>query len=258
LTTGKEISWSVSDPSIAFVESLLADEAIALIYGVAEGDVNVSYRDFDARGQSTGNEGSSPLTVTAAILQDIELWPFDDQSRPEGTSLQFTATGVYGPSDNRDITDDVNWISSDPAVAVFDIETKGLLYTLPGTAGNTADVTASMENTDNPPELIESLPVNVTVSNATLDSINLAPITPKITVGETIQFTVTGYFSDGVQSDITERVTWSSDEEFFATVSNNPGSKGLATGVSVGTATIRVQDPQSALQANTNLTVSQE
>jgi len=254
----RDTSWSVDDQSIAIVAARLANAQIAVVLGMSEGETSVVFRDYNARGEQTGNVGSSPLTVTGAILQDIELWPVDDQSQPEGTSLQFTATGIYGPGDNRDITDDVNWRSSDPAVAVFDIETRGLLYTLPGTTGNTTDATASMQNTDNPPELIESAPTAVAVNDATLEQLRLAPTGPTITIGETLQLYATGTFSNDQDLPVTERVTWSADDDFFATVSNTAGSKGQVTGVGVGTTTIRIVDPQSGVETNTNVTVRQE
>ena len=58
--------------------------------------------------------------------------------------------------------------------------------------------------------------------------------------------------------DVTDIVTWSSDDEIFATVSNTPETKGPVTGVSVGVATIRIKDPQSGQKSNTGVPVVQE
>ncbi len=253
---GQQESWIVSDTAIAFVESLHAKEAIAVVRGVVEGDVNVVYQDYDVAG-NRGPEDTVPLTVTAAILSSIELWPDTDQSAPAGTWIQFTAYGFYA-GERIDITNDVNWISSNQAVAVFDIETPGWLTILPGTAGITANVTASMENTANPPELIDSPPIAVTVNDETLVSLQIAPVNSTVTVADTVPYSVLGTYSAGPPFDITEQVTWSSDHEHFATVSNADGSRGQVTGLSVGTATIRVVDPQTGLDTNASIPIVQE
>jgi hypothetical protein len=59
----------------------------------------------------------------------------------------------------------------------------------------------------------------------------------------TLQYTATGHFSDNTTQDITKSVTWSSSDTSVATISNQLGSKGLATtdgvtGTTVITATL--------------------
>ncbi|MFC2023047.1 Ig-like domain-containing protein [Chloroflexota bacterium] len=63
-----------------------------------------------------------------------------------------------------------------------------------------------------------------------LTTIEISPPSPNsIAIGETIQFTATGTYSDGSTEDITSRVKWSSVND-HATISPT----GLATGVSAG------------------------
>jgi hypothetical protein len=57
-------------------------------------------------------------------------------------------------------------------------------------------------------------------------------------VAGTLQFTATGHYSDGTTQPLTEEVTWSSSSLGVATISNANGSRGIATGVSMGTTTI--------------------
>ncbi|RYZ64733.1 MAG: hypothetical protein EOP08_08390, partial [Proteobacteria bacterium] len=54
----------------------------------------------------------------------------------------------------------------------------------------------------------------------------------------TQQLAAVGTYSDATTQDLTETVTWSSNELAAATVSNADGSRGLATGVGEGEATI--------------------
>jgi hypothetical protein len=52
------------------------------------------------------------------------------------------------------------------------------------------------------------------------------------------QFIATGTFADASQQDLTQSVTWTSAPVGIATISNIGGTKGAATGVSVGSAIV--------------------
>ncbi|MFZ0828415.1 MAG: Ig-like domain-containing protein, partial [Verrucomicrobiia bacterium] len=69
---------------------------------------------------------------------------------------------------------------------------------------------------------------------ATLTSISVTPASPSIIVGGTQQFTATGTYSDGSTQNITSQAAWASSNAVVATIITS----GLATGASVGTATI--------------------
>ncbi len=66
--------------------------------------------------------------------------------------------------------------------------------------------------------------------------------------GNVVQFIANGTYNRGPDEDITNKVTWASALESVATVSNAPGSKGLATAVAFPT----------CLVANTTITASLE
>ena len=78
----------------------------------------------------------------------------------------------------------------------------------------------------------------LTVTPATLVSLAVTPTAPSIARGLTQQFVATGTFSDGSTQVLTSTVTWSSSNTVVASIAN-AGSPGLATGLSVGTTTIR-------------------
>lgn len=71
-----------------------------------------------------------------------------------------------------------------------------------------------------------------------LTAITVAPSSATMAPGTTSRFTATGRNSQGGLVDLTASVTWSSSDTGVATVSNAAGSKGLATAVSIGSATI--------------------
>jgi len=70
-------------------------------------------------------------------------------------------------------------------------------------------------------------------SEATVTSIVVAPPTPSIDVGDTVQLAATAHFDDGSETDVTAEATWESLNGTVATVSG-----GLVTGVTGGNALI--------------------
>ena len=66
----------------------------------------------------------------------------------------------------------------------------------------------------------------------------IEPNGKSISVGDKLNLKATVYFSNGDTKDVTNEVTWSSDNETYATVGDTSSDKGLVTGKDVGTATI--------------------
>src|SRR5581483_180652 len=79
---------------------------------------------------------------------------------------------------------------------------------------------------------------NLTVTNATLQSITITPANATIVTGTKQQMTATGNYSDSSTHDITTQVTWSTTDQSTVDVSNAIGSEGLATGKKPGTVTV--------------------
>jgi len=77
-----------------------------------------------------------------------------------------------------------------------------------------------------------------------------------LALGAGEQFTATGTYSDLSTQDLTDFVTWSSSLAGTATVSNSPGSQGLATRIAAGATTITATDPASLLSSAAALTIS--
>ena len=254
-------TWSVSNTNYASIREefdVNRGGPIGLVRGEAPGTVSVEYRDALITGQRTGVEGSTDLTVSGGLLQTIEVWPTPDAIPPADAGQVFSAFGLYGGGDNRYITDEVIWTSSNQAVGVFDPAIKGLLITLPGTAGRTTIVIASMLNTANPPVNIVSPTTTVAVNNAVLEYLTINPQNPTV-FNVPVQLEAIAVFSNQQTRDFTERVTWTVDalDADIATVSNAPGSKGQVTGLSPGVARIWVKDPSTTEEASTEVTVSQ-
>ncbi|MBI3770107.1 MAG: Ig-like domain-containing protein [Deltaproteobacteria bacterium] len=71
------------------------------------------------------------------------------------------------------------------------------------------------------------------------------PATRAISEDASTNFTAIAEFRNGATQNYTQKVTWSSSKDTIATVSNDTGTRGRATGHRPGTVTISVRDPVS-------------
>jgi trimeric autotransporter adhesin len=173
----------------------------------------------------SGYTGCFQLTVSGAALVSIAVTPANP-SIVDGTTQQFTATATYADATTRDITSSVT-------------STKGLAS---GESPGSVLVIATLGSI--------SGSTTLTVTNATLLSIAVTPVTPSVPKGSTQQFTATGTYSDGSTQDITATVTWASTDVTKATIA----AGGLSSTLVVGTTTIRATS--GAITGTTVLTVT--
>jgi hypothetical protein len=85
-----------------------------------------------------------------------------------------------------------------------------------------------------------------------LETISVIPGSGTIGIEETEQFTATGYYSDGSESDLTDSASWDSSDPFVASI-----DYGMATGLSEGTTYITAtQDGIDSSPATLNVTAT--
>jgi trimeric autotransporter adhesin len=111
------VLWTSSDPSLATMSN--SSGSYGWANGIAPGTVTV----IAAFG---GQVGIASLTVTDATLTTITITPANP-SVALGTRQQFSAKGTFSDSSTEDLTQQVTWTSSDPAVAI--INSAGLALT---------------------------------------------------------------------------------------------------------------------------------
>jgi 6-phosphogluconolactonase (cycloisomerase 2 family) len=175
-----------------------------------------------------GVSGTTTLTVTAAKLASIGVTPAAVRIAA-GENHQFTATGVYTDNTTHDMTAAVKWSSSAAAVAT--------VANAPGSSGlattvvpGAATVTATFGGLTGTAAL--------TVTAATLASIEITPANASVAAGMKHQFTATGVYSDHSTHDLTTTAVWSSSAPAVAGISNTSHSNGLATALSPGSTTL--------------------
>jgi uncharacterized protein YjdB len=216
------VTWSSSTASVATIDA----NGLASIIAAGSTTITATVGAFT---------DTTTITVVPAQLTSITLSPASVSIAP-GTQQQFVATGNFDDGSTQVLTSAL-WSSS--AISVLTIDANGLGVAVgPGTSTVTAI------------SGIISATASVTVTNATLVSLAIAPLASSMPAGAVKQFTATGTFSDNSTEDMTNSVLWSSSDASTATVDNS----GLATSIAMGNTTITAA--WGAITQSTTLTVS--
>ena len=140
-----------------------------------------------------------------------------------GTTQQFVATITYSDSSTGNVTALATWLSSNTPVATMNPGTPGLATGLaPGLSSISATFSGFVGGTQ------------LTVTAATLSSIQVTPANATSALGTTRQFTASGTYSDNSTQDLTATATWSSSAPAVASIA----AGGLATTASIGSTMI--------------------
>ncbi len=237
-------TWSSADTAIVTMNpNGLADSGLAT--PVMAGSTVVTAA-MDAT-----TSGSTVVSVVEATLNSIAVTPLLP-NLAAGTSQQFSATGTFSNGNTMDLTRYVEWQSVDVAVATFNPNfqsNSGLLSAL--VIGNT-DISASLQGVQSTTAL--------TVSEATLVSVALTPLTPEMSSGQALQMQLTGTYTDSTEGDLTNSAVWSSANTNIATFNPNlqPDS-GLVNAVAAGSTVLSAEFTTADLQtfsSSTSLTVT--
>lgn len=162
-----------------------------------------------------------------------------------GESAHFTATAVFTNGDTQDFTERVKWISAtEVAVAPNEAGDRGRVDAVDGgsTAISVLDEATGVSSADTGEDAL------LTVT-ATLERIELLPITATRGTGESIRLRATGHFAGGFTRDVAARLTYASSAPGVANPTNDPVAlnHSRVVAVGVGTATISATDPASGV-----------
>ena len=175
----------------------------------------------------------------AASLLGLGVGP-DSPRVTVGDLLQLRARGFYSDTTSRDLTDTVAWHSDDEVVLSVSsaLDSEGLATPL---AAGSAQVWAERFG-------IVSNELRVTVTEATMESLQLAPAQLELHVGESAVVTAEALFSDGSTGNASGSVRWGTSRAAVATVTGG----GEIEGRGVGQAEVRglVDLADSTLESN--------
>jgi 6-phosphogluconolactonase (cycloisomerase 2 family) len=184
--------------------------------------------------------GSSHSITGSTEVSSIEVGP-PDSKVAMGLASQFTATGIMRDGSKRNLSAQVAWSSSNPAIAWM-----GAGGTVATLRSGTATIKATLNSV--------SGSTSLTVTPAVLMSIEVTPPNPSFANGLTLQLVATGIYSDNSTHDLTSAVTWSSSSSAVASVSNSAGSAGLARALSPGSSMVTAA--LGSVSSNMTLTVT--
>ncbi len=251
------VTWSSSSSSTATVSNASGSQGLAT--GAGAGAATITATDSAAL-----LSGTAALTVTPVIAAPDPLPPTLVTvavtpalgSVTVGDTQQFAATGIYSDSSTENLTDAVTWSSSATGTATISNAAGSQ-----GLATGVADGAVTITATDSAALIsgtaaLTVTPVAIPVVPPVLVSVAVTPAVGSVTVGSGEQFSATGIYSDSSTQDLTDAVTWSSSATGTATISNTPGSQGLATGVADGAVTVTATDSAALLSGTAALTVT--
>ena len=223
-----------------------------------------------AAGVSSSGAENSVLTVVGP-LECIVLSPATDE-RDVGESFFYTAIGHFQGGGTQNLTPNVDYTSSNEAVALA-LNTAGqksrvdpvgpgtttISATDPGTGvssddagcnGNatltvplpaTPTVTATPTATSTAPTATPTVTATPTPTpTPMLVNLDITPKTRQVTVGDVARYTVTGTFSDGSTQNLTQNVTYISSLPTVATAPNEQDDRSRIESASIGITTISV------------------
>jgi uncharacterized delta-60 repeat protein len=221
------VTWSSSNTGVATIN------ATGLATAVDPGTTVV-------RATSGAISGTATLNVTDARIVSLAISP-TNASIPNGTSLQYVATGTFSDGSTRNLTSSATWSSTNPGVATINATGRATGVSV----GNT-NIGASFGGV--------SASTGLTVTNAVLTGITVSPTTATIPDGTTQSFRAIATFSDGTNLELTgSDISWTSSNLGVATIN----AAGLATAVDPGTTTIRATSTSSpAISGTATLNVS--
>lgn len=229
--------WSSSTPSVASIGTGTGSPGLAVSTGAGSTSITASFNGV------TSNSAS--LTVNPANLRSISITP-SNPSIAIGKTQQFTATGSYSDGSTKDITASASWASSNTQVAAMS-NTAGSTGLATALSVGTTSVSASFAG-------VTSNTATLKVTAVELTSITVTPANPSIIIGNGLQLSALGTFSDNTTQDLTATATWTSSNTSVAIISMTPGSQGFATSIGAGTTTITAAS--GTVSGNTLLTVT--
>ena len=215
----KDITWQSSDTSVATIANASGSEGLATALSAGETAILATYMNVEV--------GRTNLTVEDAVIVSLEVFP-TEVFMAVGTTEQLTAIATYSDEVAQDVTADASWVSADPDVATVGNGDSSGLVTGVSIASTTVTVTFEGIATNVPVDVGDPIPVSAVVR----------PESVQLDVNMTQQFRAIAEFSDDSTLDITEIVTWQSDDPDIAQISNEEGSEGIASALSAGTTEI--------------------
>ena len=231
----EQVVWSSSASSIASVSNAPGTRGIVQAANVGNATITATQGSVS---------GTASVVVTTAVLAAIQVSP-PSPTVPRGLTRQLAATGLFTDGTTQDLTTQASWSSADELIATVSNAggSEGMSQAVDqGVVTITATVGARTGS------------IQLTVSAAILQVIQVNPVSPSVSAGLTLPLSATGVYSDSTTQDVTSQVTWTSSDSGIATISNASGFEGVVTGGTIGSAVMTAS--LSGVTGSTTVTVT--
>lgn len=222
--------WSSDDNTVAKVN---IGSNGGLTTGMSVGSATIT-ASFD------NQTASGTIKVTDAVLESVSITPIT-ATIAAGLQQQYQLMAVFSDSSKQDVSHKAHWQSSDLTVAT--INTSGLATS--SLQGETT-IKGSYQGF--------SAPATLSVTEATLDTLQITPQNPIEPLGTTGQFTAIAYYSNNTTADVSQEVTWSSDNEGTVSIITTGATGGYASADQVGETDITANLNGTAVSTSATVT----
>ena len=226
------VTWSVENTEIA----QLVDPSTqpGLIKGRSLGDTKII--------ASTATvQGSFSLIITPALLEKLSITN-DWSELFTGDTLQAKAEGEYSDGTVNDVTNDVTWQSSNPAILTVtnNNSDKGSVF---GLSAGSANLTITLDGINTTKQITVKENKAETLTISTSDNSELY-------IGDKKQFLAEVLFSNGSNVDVTNSTVWESSDPRVIIVGNEAGERGQVIANNVGSANVKASFSNLIAQAS--------
>jgi hypothetical protein len=238
----QRVIYSSSNPSVVLAENTGGNRS--RIVAVGAGTATISAFD-PVSGLSTSSTGDgTTVVVRDASLVRIVVTPTSARMALPSTR-RFTAIGHREDGSTVNLTQRVEWISSDPAIATAPNpagDRSRVVAVAPGTVTITAhDPGTGIRSTDSGED--------ATVTVGTLTAIGLAPAEVTLTVGQLFSLTTVGTFDDGGTINLTQDAVYASSDPGVVAALNTAGNRSQLEAIAPGVTTVTASRASSHPQA---------
>jgi hypothetical protein len=227
--------WKVGTGTVAVPAGFVDGKKCFLAVGI--GDTAISARD-PATGLSSATTGGDATLVGEWPIYEIRVTP-ERVGMRLGTVRSLTATALLTGDRTRNVTQHVEWVSTDPLVAKAG-NPSGNRSRIEALAKGQADVIAR--------DPLSSVRGSAIVAVGALESLWVRE-PDAIFPGETTELTTIAYYEGGFSDELTEGVAYESSDPTIATADPDPGDKGVVTGLRPGHVTIDAIDLESGIRS---------
>ena len=224
--------WRIGDGNV-FVPSGFVDGQKCFV-GIAIGATTIAARD-------PGTGLTSPTGPLAAEWPIVALTVTPDQlGMRKGDDETLTVVAKLAGNRTRNVTQHVQYVSADPSI-VRAANAAGNRSRLEGLMSGRTSVTIT--------EALSSLTATAQVVVGSLQGIQVESASP-LFPGEGTSLRATGVFDAGFTSNLTQDLSYESNDPAIAVATNTPGDRSRVLAVAPGNAVVTATDAASGLRSS--------